>query len=70
MDKVQTWVDGFGRWHASVPLSSSRARDAATARRAIQAELMERYAPNYDPRTLHVTRWNVTAHGTVHYGER
>jgi len=68
--RIQTWADGFGRWHASVPLSGSRAKDAAVARRAIQAELTERYAPNYDRGTLHITRWNVTAHGTAHYGER
>ena len=68
--RVETWADGFGRWHASVPLSSSRHADALVARRAIQAELVERYAPNYDPTTLHVTRVSVTNHGTAHYAER
>lgn len=64
-----TWADGFGVWHASVPMSGSRRRDAMAARKAIMAELEERYAPNYDPSTLHVTREHVTNHGTVIYRE-
>lgn len=68
--KVTTWADGFGRWHASVPLSRSRHRDAMTARKAIVAELEERLAPNFDPTTVHVTRERVTNHGTVIYQER
>lgn len=70
MENVTTWADGFGVWHASVPLTDGRQRDAMTARKAIQAELEERYAPNYDPSTLHVTREHVTNHGTVHYREK
>lgn len=66
---VQTWADGFGRWHASVPLTNSRQRDAMAARKAIDAELEERLAPHYDPRALHVTRERVTEHGTAIYGE-
>lgn len=69
MNKVTTWADGFGRWHASVPLSDSRQRDAMTARRAILAELEERYAPNFDPRNFSVTREHVTNHGTAIYVE-
>ena len=68
--KVTTWADGFGRWHASVPLSGSRHRDAMTARKAIVAELEERHAPNFDPTTVHVTRERVTNHGTIIYQER
>ena len=69
MENVKTWADGFGRWHASVPLTDSRQADAHKARKMIQAELEERYAPNYDPSTLHVTRERITAHGAAIYGE-
>lgn len=65
-----TWADGFGVWHASVPLSGSPRRDAMAAREAIRTELEARYAPNYDPSTLHVTRERITLHGTVVYRER
>lgn len=64
-----TWADGFGRWHASVPMTGSRQRDAMKARALILAELSERYAPNYDPSTLRVTRERITNHGTAIYGE-
>lgn len=65
----KVWADGFGIWHASVPLSGSRAKDAAAARKLIRAELEARYAPNYDPHTLRITRERITSHGTVIYGE-
>lgn len=65
----KVWADGYGKWHASVPISGSPQRDAHAARKLIRAELEERYAPNYDPSTLHVTRERVTNHGTVIYGE-
>lgn len=68
-ENVMTWADAFGVWYASVPLSGSRAKDAAQARKLIRAELEERYAPNYDPSTLHVTRDRITNHGTVIYRE-
>lgn len=66
--KVTTWADGFGIWHASVPLSGSRHKDALTARRAIIAELEQREAP-YRAVRLQVTRERVTNHGTVVYQE-
>ena len=69
MNRIETWVDWLGVWRASVPLSGSSHRDAMRARAAIKAELSERYAPNYDPSTLHVTRERVTNHGTVIYRE-
>lgn len=66
---VTTWADGFGNWHASVPLGASRQAEAREARRAIIAELSERYA-DYDARTLHVHRAGLpTNHGTVTYSE-
>ena len=67
MSRVTVWADWLGVWRASVPLSQSRHADAMVARRAIQAELSVWYAPNYDPRTLHVTRERVTNHGTAIY---
>ena len=71
-DKSQNpkvWADGFGVWHASVPLSGSRQRDAALARKMIRAELAERYAPNFDLRVVGVTRVTVGMLGTAVYRE-
>lgn len=61
--KITTWADGYGVWHASVPLSGSRHKDALAARRAILAELRER--GHIDPSAIRVTRERVTNHGTV-----
>jgi len=66
---TQTWADGFGVWHASVPISGSPMRDALTARKAILAELEARER-HLDPSRVHVTREHVTNHGTVHYVEK
>ena len=67
MNKVVTWADGFGIWHASVPLSGSRHKDALAARKAIRDELTARgVSPDYP---LKVTREHVTFHGTAHYRE-
>ena len=67
MNKITTWADGFGIWHASVPLSGSRHKDAMTARKAIRDELTARgVTPNY---ILKVTRERITNHGTAHYRE-
>lgn len=68
MNKVTTWADGFGIWHASVPLSGSRHKDAMTARKAIRDELVAARGvfPYY---ALRVTRERVTFHGTAHYRE-
>ena len=63
------WADWLGVWHASVLISGSPRMDANAARKLIREQLEERYAPNYDPRTLHVTRERVTNHGTVIYRE-
>lgn len=68
-DRVTTWADGFGVWHASVPLVGNRWREARQARQAILAELTEREARTFDPQAIHVTRERVTNHGTVHYVE-
>ena len=66
-NKVTTWTDWLGIWHASVPLTDSRHRDAMTARKAIRDELTARgVSPDY---ILKVTRERVTNHGTVHYRE-
>ena len=67
-DKITTWADGFGVWHASVPLSGSRHRDAMAARRAILAEITDRGPDGYVP-VIRVTRERVTNHGTVVYRE-
>lgn len=66
---VHTWADGLGLWHASVPASGRRAKDAGVARAAIVEELAQRNGPNFDPRSVHITRTAVTNHGTVKYSE-
>ncbi|EWM19715.1 hypothetical protein [Kutzneria sp. 744] len=67
---VRTWADGFGRWHASVPLTDYAVADANKARALIIAELTEREGPQFDPSAVHVTRTSVTGHGTAVYSER
>lgn len=72
MANVTTWADGFGIWHASVPLSGSPQRDAMAARKAILAELRMRYEAwnrPLDASAVHVTRERVTNHGTAIYRE-
>jgi hypothetical protein len=64
---VKTWADGFGVWHASVPLSGSASRDAMRARRQIRAELDARGVSEHY--RLRVTRERVTNHGTAVYRE-
>lgn len=68
MENANVWADSFGRWHASVPISDSRNRDAHTARKAIRDALDERGErhPDYP---IRLVRENVTNHGTVIYGE-
>lgn len=66
-----TWADGFGIWHASVPLSGFPLSDALAARKLIIAELEQREGPNFDPRTVHVTRERLSSvPGHVIYCER
>jgi len=64
----KVWADGFGRWHASVPITGSRQRDAMAARKLITAAIDERGERHPDWR-VRVTREHVTNHGTVVYGE-
>lgn len=68
------WADGFGRWHASVPLTGNPRQECAAARALIRAELVARHATPADPDgrgiRFSVTRECVTNHGTVIYGER
>lgn len=68
-ENTNVWADGFGRWHASVPLSGDARKDAREARRLIVAALAERYAPIFDPTTVHVSREHITNHGTAKYIE-
>lgn len=66
---VTTWADGFGVWHASVPLTGSPQRDAAVARKALREELAARESRFFDPKRVGVTREYVTNHGTAIYRE-
>lgn len=59
------WADGFGNWHASVPMTDARTQ-ARDARRLIAAELRER---GESTARLRVARERVTGHGTVIYAE-
>lgn len=65
---THTWADGFGNWHAMVPASGSRWKDALAARKLIVAELVQREAPGWDPQFITVTRTAVTD-TTVTYSE-
>ena len=53
---TRTWADGYGRWHATVPVSGHPLRDANRARRLIIGELSQREGSKFDPRAVHVTR--------------
>jgi hypothetical protein len=70
VENTRTWADGFGRWHASVPLTDRPHADALRARKLIIDALTEREGPGFDPRRVHVTRERVTNHGTVVYQEK
>jgi len=48
VSEISTWADGFGVWHARVPVTDSRYRDALTAQAAIAEELAQREGPNFD----------------------
>ena len=39
---IGTWADGFGRWHARVPVSGNQAADSRLAHAAIMWELAQR----------------------------
>lgn len=67
--EITTWADGFGIWHASVPLTDNPEADADTARQAIIAELTPREGPGFAPARVQVTREMVTNHGTAKYRE-
>jgi len=67
---VTVWADGFGHWHASVPLTGNPLADANKARTLIIDELAQREGPNFDPKRVHVTRTKITGHGTAVYSER
>ncbi|AIG78447.1 Hypothetical protein AJAP_28040 [Amycolatopsis japonica] len=69
MENVNVWADAFGVWHASVPLSGSRHRDAMRARKLIVDAIAERSGPSFDPSRVRVTRESITGHGTVKYRE-
>jgi len=66
-NQTVTWADGLGVWHASVPMSGSRRKDAREARRAIRSELSAR-GVSLEYR-LNVKRTHVTLHGTAQYVE-
>ena len=66
---LKVWADGLGVWHASVPLSGNRHKDALAARRLIIEALEERYAPNFNASSVSVTRERITGHGTAVYRE-
>lgn len=64
---VTTWADGYGNWHASVPLSDPTT-ETRQARAAIRAELRARDAIGNGYR-LKIRRECVTNHGTAIYRE-
>jgi hypothetical protein len=56
MTEIRTWADGFGVWHARVPVTDSRYRDALTAQAAIADELAQREGPQFDRAMVLVER--------------
>ena len=70
MESIKTWADGFGTWHASVPITGDDAHDAATAHAAIVNELTQRQGPlPVDYTRMRVVRTELTDFGTAQYKE-
>lgn len=68
---TRVWADGFGRWHATVPVSGHPLTDANKARRLIIAALSEREGPKFDPRRVRVSRGEFSHQdAVVEYAER
>lgn len=54
---IRTWADGFGTWHAQVPVSvGCRSIQKNKAHKAIALELSAREAPGWNPARLKVER--------------
>ena len=83
-EKIETWADGFGTWHASVPLASidlimsdpdaAESQQASMARDAIIAELAARDnrmgdTERFARAVMTVERERITNHGTAIYRE-
>jgi hypothetical protein len=82
-EKIETWADAFGTWHASVPLApldlimsdpdAAEDQQASMARDAIIAELALRGAApssvTFARAVMTVERERVTSHGTAIYRE-
>lgn len=66
--KTNTWADGFGRWHARVPVSDS-ATETRQARKAIRDELRARGAIGYGCRLRVTPAGSEPINGTVEYRE-
>ena len=64
---AQTWADGLGVWHASVPLGNGD--EANIAKLAIIAELAVRGDATFAREHMHVEVERVTNHGTVIFKE-
>lgn len=65
MSDIHTWADGYGLWHASVPMTPDAAK---VAKRAIVAELRQRDA-HVSAARVKIRLEHHTLHGTVHYVE-
>lgn len=66
---IVTWADGYGVWHASVPVDTDSER---RAREAILDELRVRSHPSHMDfayKHMTVTLDRITNHGTVIYRE-
>lgn len=84
MREPTVYADGYGVWHASVPIGTVRldggkeagralARAGRTARRLILDALIDREPPSFDPRSVRIRRTFVADVGkdgyVVHYKE-
>jgi hypothetical protein len=69
MEQIVTWADGYGVWHASVPIDSDSEK---RARDAILDELRIRSHPKnmvFAYKYMTVTQERINNHGTVVYRE-
>lgn len=63
---ITTWADGYGTWHASVPLDTDSER---RAREAILDQIRVRGDATFAAEHMIVTRERITNHGTAVYRE-
>ena len=67
---IGTWADGFGIWHARVPLNTDRRASKRLAKAAILFEIQLRQAAYCPPSAVKLKMVDVADDGTIHYQEK